>query len=122
MGTAGVLDGLLDLVFPKRCVQCRAAGDWLCEPCAAALTPLPEQRCRRCGAPGRWTVRPCPDCGGRHLAFTAATAGFAYEGPARALVTACKFRALRSLADEMARRAEPAFTAAAVGPDEPAAG
>jgi ComF family protein len=113
MGTAGVLDGLLDLVFPKRCVQCRAAGDWLCQPCAVTLTPLSEQRCPRCGAPGRWTVRPCPDCGGRELAFTSAAAGFVYEGPARALVTACKFRALRSLADEMARRAEPAFAAAA---------
>lgn len=136
MPLAGVLDGLLDLLFPKRCVQCRAAGAWLCEPCAGGLRPLPEERCQRCGAPGRWgpadalppgpaprasrpagarPLRPagvCPECRERELAFGAAAAAFMYEGPARALVTACKFRALRSLADEMARLAEPAFAAA----------
>jgi ComF family protein len=58
----------------------------------------------------------CPECRERELAFGAAAAAFTYEGSARALVTACKFRALRSLADEMARLAEPAFAAAQAGP------
>ena len=111
----GIVDGLLDLVFPKRCVQCGAAGAWLCEPCAGDLRPLPEQRCPRCGRPGR--VRRRPDARQRRRAAAApsaaavswrsvaAAAAFTYEGPARALVTACKFRALRSLADEMRGRA-----------------
>ena len=124
----GALDGLLDLVFPRRCVVCRAAGDWLCAACAADLRPLPDDRCRRCGAPLRRAGRParparamssgarmpaCRECAGRDLAFAAASAAFCYEGPARALVTACKFRALRSLTDELAARAGPAFDAAA---------
>ena len=116
----GIVDGLLDLVFPRRCVQCRAAGGWLCERCAAELHPLPARRCLRCGAPGPWASpgarqragRRCPECGGRDLAFRAAAAAFTYEGPAKALVTACKFRALRSLADDMVGRASPAFAAA----------
>ena len=54
----------------------------------------------------------CRECAGRDLAFASASAAFCYEGPARALVTACKFRALRSMADDMAGRAAPAFTAA----------
>ena len=54
----------------------------------------------------------CRECVGRDLAFSAASAAFCYEGPARALVTACKFRALRSLTDDLAARAEPAFAAA----------
>ena len=152
-----VADGLIDLFFPKRCVQCRAPGAWLCEPCAGSLRPLPAESCPRCGSPGHWaplgraTRRPralrrhgdgmgvaggrasdradagragavcCPECDGRDLAFTAASAAFTYEGPARALVSACKFRALRSLADEMARLAGPAFGAACgatpAGPD-----
>ncbi len=118
-------------------MQCGAAGAWLCGPCAGGLRPLPAERCPRCGAPGRWTPsgpagrtlraaargasgaaattprsspgRRCPECGGRELSFVSASAAFAYEGPARALVTACKFRALRALTDEMARRAAPAF-------------
>lgn len=124
----GALDGLLDLVFPRRCVVCRSAGSWLCEVCAVGLHPLPDDRCRRCGAPLRRAGRParaaraeaqgggmpvCRECAGRGLAFTAASAAFCYDGPARALVTACKFRALRSLTDDMAGRAAPAFAAAA---------
>jgi predicted amidophosphoribosyltransferase len=124
----GALDGLLDLVFPRRCVVCRRPGAWLCEECAADLRPLPDDRCRRCGAPLRRAGRParparpggagprvpaCRECAGRDLAFTSASAAFCYDGPARALVTACKFRALRSLADELALRAAPAFAAAA---------
>ena len=109
------LDGFIDLLFPKRCVHCRAAGGWLCETCAGGLTPLPEVRCPRCGAPGDWSRRPCPECGGRELAFSTATAAFAYTGPARDLVTACKFRALRSIVDEMVGRAGPAFVAACGG-------
>lgn len=144
----GVVDGLLDLVLPRRCVVCGAAGAWLCETCAAHLRPLPARRCPRCGAPGPWTAldtrrptrapvpagtppalpgpsggpgvlasglpslrsgRRCPECAGRDLAFVSAAAAFTYEGPARALVTACKFRALRSLADDMVRRGAPAF-------------
>ena len=109
----GALDGILDLVFPKRCVSCRAAGAWLCEPCAGGLTPLPPVRCGCCGAPGDWSLRPCPECAGRELAFAGASAAFAYEGPARDLVTACKFRAFRSIVDEMVARAAPAFAGAA---------
>jgi predicted amidophosphoribosyltransferase len=57
----------------------------------------------------------CRECAGRDLAFVAASAAFCYDGPARALVTACKFRALRSLTDDMAGRAAPAFAAALTG-------
>jgi predicted amidophosphoribosyltransferase len=124
----GALDGLLDLVFPRRCVVCRAPGDWLCAACSQELRTLPDDRCRRCGAPLRRAGRParrsrtgstaprlpaCRECAGRDLAFSAASAAFCYDGPARALVTACKFRALRSLTDDLAERAAPAFAAAA---------
>ncbi|HTX67669.1 MAG TPA: ComF family protein [Thermoleophilia bacterium] len=120
----GALDGLLDLVFPRRCVVCRAAGTWLCATCAQDLSPLPDDRCGRCGAPLGRAGRParparpgaaarrmpaCRECAGRELAFATASAAFCYDGPARALVTACKFRALRSLVDDLSSRAAPAF-------------
>ncbi len=131
-------------------MQCKAAGAWLCEPCAGALRRVPDERCPRCGAPGRFVpagdaaarqsrlrasgglhggeraapwvprrpfraARPCPECSGRELAFTSATAAFCYEGPARSLVAVCKLRALRSLAGEMARLAQPAFASVCAG-------
>lgn len=126
-----VLGGLLDLALPKRCVQCGVAGAWLCPDCAAGLRPLPAERCRHCGAPaapapgaaGPAAASPAPaapapliltcrECRGRQLWFYSAAAGFTYEGPARALVTACKFRAYRSLTSELARLAGPAFVQA----------
>ena len=149
MTASGIVDGLIDLVLPRRCVVCGAAGGWLCEVCAGDLHPLPARRCARCGAPGSWAApgagasllhdasasagsrtpgprgghrpaglrthagRRCPECSGRDLAFVSAAAAFSYEGPARALVTACKFRALRSLTDDMVERAAPAFERAA---------
>ncbi len=141
MGARELFEEVLDLVFPRRCVQCRTVGAWLCGACAAQLTPLPAERCPRCGAPARAPVNrgardrraargdreepeaqcapdggpACAECGGRELAFSAAAAAFVYEGPARALVTACKFRSLRSLAREMAVLAGPAFVAACGG-------
>lgn len=119
MEARGLLDGFLDLFFPRRCVACRAPGAWLCAGCAAQLVELPARRCARCGAPAAPVSRsdgpvagPCPECDGRELAFSGAAAAFVYEGPARALVTACKFRALRSIAGEMTAQAAPAFAAA----------
>ncbi|MBN2204153.1 MAG: ComF family protein [Thermoleophilia bacterium] len=143
MGARELFEEVLDLVFPRRCVQCRTVGAWLCAACAMQLTPLPAERCPRCGAPTWASVSPrvragrlgrgdheergaqdaydgrlvCAECGGRELAFAFAAAAFVYEGPARALVTACKFRSMRSLAREMAVLAGPAFVAACGGED-----
>ena len=149
--TAGsIVDGLVDLLLPRRCVACGVSGAWLCAACEAGLHPVPARRCPRCGAPGPWSApaagaarnvpdhaappfargpvrdaepprrlalrtggRRCPECGGRDLAFVSASAAFTYEGPARALVTACKFRSLRSLTADMVSRAAPAFAEAA---------
>ncbi len=110
-----VLGGLLDLALPRRCVQCGAAGDWLCADCSAGLRALPAERCPHCGAPGSTTAGRCRECRERELWFVSATAAFTYEDAARALVTACKFRAYRSLASDMAGRAAPSFIAACRG-------
>lgn len=107
-----VLGSLLDLALPRRCVQCAAPGLWLCRSCADALRPMPAEQCAQCGAPVGTATAGCRECRGRELWFLSATAAFAYQGSARSLVTACKFRAYRSLAEEMADRAAPAFAAA----------
>jgi ComF family protein len=102
-------DGAVDLLLPKRCVVCGRAGRWLCATCAAALVPLPATVCARCGAPLERPCGECRECRGRELAFASARAAFLYQGPARRLVTACKFRALRSLSGAMAELSQPAF-------------
>ncbi len=113
MTTLGRLaDGAVDLFLPKRCVVCGRAGAWLCGACAPQLVPLPATVCERCGAPLSRSQGACRECRGRGLAFGSARAAFLYEGPARRLVTSCKFRALRSLTAEMARLAEVSFAGA----------
>ena len=105
-----VLDSVVDLFLPRRCVQCGAGGAWLCPVCAAGLVVLDERGCPHCACPGVVSGA-CPECGGRNLAFQRAAAAFAYAGPARRLVGACKFRALRSIAAAMADLAAPRFGA-----------
>jgi predicted amidophosphoribosyltransferase len=103
------LEEAVDLLLPRRCVSCGAAGAWLCGACAARLEPLTGPRCRRCGRPTQVPARGCIECRGRDLSFVDAVAAFSYDGPARDLVKACKFRRLRSLAQEMAALAAPRF-------------
>ena len=97
-----LLAQLLAVVVPPACVGCRAAlprGDlWLCAACVRALPWLPARRCGRCGLP-RHRRGGCP--AGR-AAFGRAWAPLAYEGVARRLVGALKFRGALPLADFMA--------------------
>lgn len=102
-------DGLIDLFLPRRCVECGAAGTWLCGRCAQGLRPLDGPHCYRCGRPCRAPARGCQECRGRELAFVSAAAAFSYSGPARSLVTTCKFRRYRSIARDMAALARPRF-------------
>jgi competence protein ComFC len=121
VGARDVLDGVIDLFLPKRCVVCGVAGGWLCRQCGVALVPLDGPHCGHCGSPSGAAVAECGECRARHLGFVSARAAFSYRGPARRLVTACKFRGLRSLAREMAALAAPYFPPALPGADGPTA-
>ncbi len=106
-----MLDALLALLVPPRCLACGAAArDVLCAACRAAL-PWLVSACPRCALP-----RPCAPCPAARQAFRAAWAPVAYDGPARALVHALKFRAHLAAADAMA-----AQMAVALARDGPAA-
>ena len=108
-GPQRLIDGVVDLFLPRRCAECGATGAWLCPDCVARLRELTGPRCRRCGRPAPEPARGCIECRGRDLAFVSAAAAFSYEGPARSLVKACKFRKLRSVVADMAALAGPRF-------------
>ena len=105
-------DAALDLFFPRR--RCMACGspegvrEGLCARCEARLTRVPDRVCERCGdvaqAPGL-----CPRCRAASPPYAAARAALLYEGPARTLVLAMKFRGefdlpVRRFARAMAQR------------------
>jgi ComF family protein len=101
---AAVRQLLADLgsaLAPPACWACGAAvgaGHPLCWSCRAELRFLRGMRCRRCGLPA-----PCgPRCPSEGSALAQAWAPVAFEGPARALVHALKFRGALAVADAMA--------------------
>jgi ComF family protein len=113
-----VLEALLRLLVPPRCLACGAAArEALCAACRVAL-PWLRDACPRCALP-----RPCAPCPAVRQGFARAWAPVAYEGPARALVHALKFRGHLAAAEVMAAqmaaalaRAEPPVAGAVLVP------
>jgi ComF family protein len=101
-----VLDPLLSVVFPSRCVSCGAAvarptRGPLCETCWGAL---PRHRCRlcRCGLPLPGRASSCSRCR-RGLNPIAAGASLGpYEGALRTAIHELKYRGRRRVAARLA--------------------
>jgi ComF family protein len=96
-----LLAELLALIAPPGCLACRRAlpraGDRLCVDCSGAL-PWLREGCRRCGLPAHRAKR----CPAARASFPRAWAPLAYQGVARKLVAALKFRGALAVADLMA--------------------
>ncbi|HYZ70630.1 MAG TPA: double zinc ribbon domain-containing protein, partial [Thermoleophilaceae bacterium] len=92
---------LLAIVAPPACLACREplgrADDLVCGDCLRAL-PWLRRGCPHCGLP-RHRRGGCPAA---DAAFDRAWSPMAYDGPARALVGALKFRAALPAAGLMA--------------------
>ena len=92
---------LLAVVVPPVCAACSSplprAELLLCAVCTRALPWLPRRACPRCALP--FHRRACPAAG---AAFSRAWSPLAYDGVARDLVAALKFRAALPLAGLMA--------------------
>lgn len=98
-----MLDQLVALVVPPRCVACGASGrhaaDVLCGACRRGLPWMAEEPCcERCALPLPHVAR----CPARDAPFDAAWSAVAYEGAARDVMHALKFSAARPLAEIMA--------------------
>jgi predicted amidophosphoribosyltransferase len=89
---------VLGLVLPERCLACGRGEELLCAECRAGLLVLRGTLCARCGCPTAWPVERCGECAGRRLAFASARAAVAYDGVARALVSAWKERGVARVA------------------------
>lgn len=96
-----LLAELVALLAPPGCLACRCAlpraGDRLCVDCSRAL-PWLSDGCRRCGLPVHRGKR----CPAARASFRRAWAPLAYQGVARKLVAALKFRGALVAADLMA--------------------
>ena len=91
---------VLDLVFPKRCVQCNASGEFMCPDCLAKVTPVAGETCERCALPLR-PFETCSVCSERGFEFDSTKAVFVMEGVVAKAVHNLKYNDIRALAPVM---------------------
>ncbi len=97
---ARVWNAGLDMVFPPRCVACKAFGAYVCPACRPLMMRADDPRCHVCWTPE--ASQTCETCRYRRPAFTGARSAFVYDGPARDAVLALKFHGLAAIARTMA--------------------
>lgn len=92
--------GILDLIFPKRCVECGALGGYFCRICRTRMRPVAtnESICPVCERPAIGGATH-PRCRTRY-AIDGLTSFFHYDGPVRGAVKAIKYRYVSDLAKE----------------------
>jgi competence protein ComFC len=100
---AGIGRGVLDLIYPPRCVLCGDGGSFLCDTCRGRLPRAGGLRCNRCWLPLRMRAG-CYACAERELSLDRLRSVFRYEGEVRRLVHAFKFAGHSSLAPVLARQ------------------
>jgi competence protein ComFC len=106
-----VVEPVLSVLFPPRCVGCGDFESYLCPRCEASLVSVGDDCCTRCGEPG---PRPlvagrCSHCMGVELAYAGARSAFRHAGAAKRMVVEFKSGGQPVLAPLMARLAAPAF-------------
>jgi ComF family protein len=99
-----VWSGLLDLLYPPRCLVCERHGrPALCEECTAHFLPIPEPVCPRCGRPreGQEPCRTCAAAGPEGWGFDAACAAAVYVGHLREAIHRFKYGYAEALAEPL---------------------
>ena len=92
-----VINGLLDLAYPPKCLACDALGeDYLCESCLKEVERVPQPACRFCGH--ALITSECHNCAGRVRSFTSARGACVYEGVVREAIHEFKYNGKRMLA------------------------
>ena len=95
-----MLEWLLELFFPPKCIVCDRRGLALCPRCRSRLPYLPPGVCGRC-ASYRSARTVCGACRRLSPALSWVRAPLSYSGPARRAVLTLKFRSGRYLAPTM---------------------
>lgn len=91
-GLTSCLDPFLTLLYPPRCLVCRALGErGLCAACIAQIVPVAPPHCRTCGHPFL-DQSGCVNCAVRRPAFTHCRSLGLYDGVLRNAIHQFKYR------------------------------
>lgn len=94
---ASILDRLLRLLFPSRCIGCGLRGAELCDRCRLGLPWLPPELCPICSTPSR-LARICHACRTSPPILDGTRAACRFDGPVRQAVHDLKYRGVRGRA------------------------
>ncbi len=92
---------LLDVLFPKRCVQCRQRGSWICDGCDAAVHRLAAPLCDLCGREIGAGSR-CQSCARDQPRIDGIRAATRYEHAVREAIHRLKYSGQVALAEPLA--------------------
>lgn len=95
-----LVENLLDLIFPKRCLSCKTVGSFICEECSGLVRPLSVQICPQCTKPsiGGFTHALCL----KPLSAERVICLFKFEGPMREAISQLKYKGVKGLAESLA--------------------
>ncbi len=94
--------GVLDLLFPPRCVGCGSSGSFLCTPCLSVLPYLLSPLCTKCGKPlSCGTI--CYDCEKHPFTFDGIRSLSPYHGLVRQAILQFKYQNVKALAVPLAQ-------------------
>ena len=86
----GVLQQVLDMLFPVHCAGCQKIGQVLCQACVAQIQRLPSPICDFCGTPlSMYGV--CKNCQYRLPKLSGQRAVSLYQEPLRSCIHALKY-------------------------------
>ncbi|MBV8084155.1 MAG: ComF family protein [Chloroflexi bacterium] len=101
----GASEGLLDLLFPRRCVGCGSPGAWMCASCEHDVHWMAPPFCASCGREAPRTAPPtfrCQDCARELPRIDGIRAAARYEGAIRSAVHRLKYDGRRAMAGQLA--------------------
>lgn len=94
--------GILDLLFPPRCVGCRQMGSYLCAGCRAEFELLEPPLCPRCGRPNV-NGGLCPHCQRAPLQIDGVRSVAYFDGVLRQAIHHLKYNNLQEIAIPLGR-------------------
>ncbi|MDE3078100.1 MAG: hypothetical protein KGJ86_21965, partial [Chloroflexota bacterium] len=87
----------LDVLFPRRCVHCRARGEWICSICEAEVHHLARPLCELCGREIGAGNR-CQTCARDQPRIDGVRAATRYERAVREAIHRLKYNGERAVA------------------------
>lgn len=90
-------DEFTDLLFPRICVGCGSAGEFICANCSRKMVRILPPICRRCGRPESSGTY-CSECWNDRSSLDCIRSVFIFDGIVRTAVHACKYQDIRAIA------------------------